>query len=262
MREEINIFFTSLMFYTRIPCPINIDHDPDYINKATRYFPLIGWIVGGISFVAFWASSLLFDTTISVVFSLLIGVLTTGGFHEDGLSDVADGFGGGWTKERILVIMKDSRVGAFGVLATILLLLMKYAGLTQLLTKASSSGMIVLALLFVAYHSVSRLAAISICFISEYAREDATSKVKPIAKKHSAVEIIGAFVFGLLPLVVLSTYNYYFLITIVPVALLTVLSKRYFEKWLGGYTGDCLGAVQQIAECICILSFIALWKFM
>ncbi|NME72438.1 adenosylcobinamide-GDP ribazoletransferase [Flammeovirga aprica] len=262
MREEINIFFTSLMFYTRIPCPFTIDHNPDYINKATRYFPLIGWIVGGISFVAFWLSSLLFDTSISIVFSLLVGVLTTGAFHEDGLSDMADGFGGGWTKERILVIMKDSRVGAFGVIALILLFLMKYAGLTQLFTLASSKNLFLVALLFIAYHSLSRLCAISICFISEYARDDATSKVKPIAKAHGAVEIMGAFVFGLIPLALLAVYNYYFCIVLLPLLLLTVLSKRYFEKWLGGYTGDCLGAVQQVAECICILSFIALWKFM
>ncbi|MBD0404370.1 adenosylcobinamide-GDP ribazoletransferase [Flammeovirga sp. EKP202] len=262
MREEINIFFTSLMFYTRIPCPFTIVYNPDHINKATRYFPLIGWIVGVISFVTFWLSSLLFDTAISVVFSLLAGVLTTGAFHEDGLSDVADGFGGGWTKERILVIMKDSRVGAYGVIASVLLFLMKYAGLSQLFTLAPSNDIGLMVLLFVAYHSLSRLTAISICFISEYARDDATSKVKPIAKTHGLKEIFGAFIFGLIPLGLLCTYNLYFSITIIPLIVLALLSKRYFEKWLDGYTGDCLGAVQQIAECVSILSFIALWKFM
>ena len=62
MKEELRIFFTALMFYTRIPCPKNIDHSPEYINKATRYFPLIGWIVGAISFVVFYLSLFLFDS--------------------------------------------------------------------------------------------------------------------------------------------------------------------------------------------------------
>jgi adenosylcobinamide-GDP ribazoletransferase len=97
MKEEIKIFFTALMFYTRIPCPKDIDHSPEYINKATRYFPLIGWIVGGISVAVFFASSLLFEANIAVLMSLIAGILVTGAFHEDGLADVFDGFGGGWT---------------------------------------------------------------------------------------------------------------------------------------------------------------------
>ena len=87
MREEVKIFFTALMFYTRIPCPKDIDHSPDYINKSTRYFPLIGWIVGLISFAVFWVSALLFDVGIAALCSLLAGVLVTGAFHEDGLAD-------------------------------------------------------------------------------------------------------------------------------------------------------------------------------
>ena len=105
MKNEIKIFFTALMFYSRIPCPKDIDHSPEYINKATRYFPLIGWIIGGISFVGFFLSVLLFDSSIAIILSLIAGVLTTGAFHEDGLADVVDGFGGGWTKQRILEIM-------------------------------------------------------------------------------------------------------------------------------------------------------------
>ena len=127
MKNEIKIFFTALMFYSRIPCPKDIDHSPEYINKATRYFPLIGWIIGVISFVVFFLSVLLFDSSIAIILSLIAGVLTTGAFHEDGLADVVDGFGGGWTKQRILEIMKDSRVGAYGAISVALVVLLKYA---------------------------------------------------------------------------------------------------------------------------------------
>lgn len=262
MKEELRIFFTALMFYTRIPCPKNIDHSPKYINKATRYFPLIGWIVGIISFVVFWISTFIFDTNIAVLFSLIAGVLVTGAFHEDGLADVFDGFGGGWTKVKILEIMKDSRVGAYGVIALIFLFAIKYLSLNNLLLKIDAINYLLIALLFICYHSLARLTAINIVFTSQYSREDDTSKAKPIAKAHSYNEIIGAYFFGLLPLMVLCYMNWKFVIVLLPLFLLYYFSKRYFQKWIDGYTGDCLGAVEQLAECVILLTFLALWKFM
>ena len=261
MKEEIRIFFTALMFYTRIPCPENIDHSPDYINKATRYFPLIGWIVGAISFFSFWLSSLLFDLNISVIFALITGVLVTGAFHEDGLADVFDGFGGGWTKIKILEIMKDSRVGAYGVIALIFMFLLKFSALNNLL-KISGINLFEILLIFVTYHSLARLTAINIVFSEQYSREDETSKSKPIAKAHTYKEIAGAYFFGLLPLVILCFFNWEYFLVIFPLMIVYFYSKRYFNKWIDGYTGDCLGAVEQIAEVVCLLSFLVLWRFM
>ncbi|NLR94469.1 adenosylcobinamide-GDP ribazoletransferase [Flammeovirga agarivorans] len=260
MKEEIRIFFTSLMFYTRIPSPIKFDYDPDYINKATRYFPLIGWIVGLISFGVYWLSSILFDTSIAVVFSLIAGVLTTGAFHEDGLADVMDGFGGGWIKTKILEIMKDSRVGAYGAIALVLLFLIKYTSLLSLFTTLENQPPYVIALYFVSYHALGRLTAINIVFTSVYSREDATSKVKPIAKQHGWKEIIGAYFFGITPLFLLGQWHFF--IVLLPLFVTYLYSKKYFEKWIDGYSGDCLGAVEQIAECVSLLTFISIWKFM
>jgi len=262
MKEEIKIFFTALMFYTRIPCPKNIDHSPEYINKSTRYFPLIGWIVGLISFAVFWISTFLFDINIAVIFSLIAGVIVTGAFHEDGLADVFDGFGGGWTKVKILEIMKDSRVGAYGAIALIFLFALKYFSLSDLLFKIDNENYLLTALLFISYHSLSRLTAINIVFTSQYSREDESSKAKPIAKAHSLKEIIGSYVFGLLPLIVLCILQWKFCFVLLPLILLYFYSRRYFNKWIDGYTGDCLGALEQIAECVCLLTFLALWKFM
>ena len=99
MKKELHIFFTCLMFYTRIPCPKNIDHNPDYLNKATRYFPFIGWIVGSTSFLTFYLFSLFLSIETAVILAIIASILTTGAFHEDGFADVCDGFGGGWTKD-------------------------------------------------------------------------------------------------------------------------------------------------------------------
>jgi adenosylcobinamide-GDP ribazoletransferase len=262
LKEEIKIFFTGLMFYTRIPCPPIIDHSPEYINKATKYFPLIGWIVGAISYGTFYLSNLFFDVNIAVIFSLIAGVLVTGAFHEDGLADVFDGFGGGWTKEKILDIMKDSRVGAYGVIALIFLFALKFSALNELLTKVKETNHFFIASLFITYHSLARLTAINIVFTAQYSREDEKSKAKPIAKGHTYKEIIGAYFFGLTPLLALSFFYWKLSFVIIPLALLYYFSKNYFNKWIDGYTGDCLGAVEQLAECVCILTFLALWKYM
>ncbi|WP_428229713.1 adenosylcobinamide-GDP ribazoletransferase [Flavobacterium sp.] len=264
MKKELHIFFTSLMFYTRIPCPKNIDHHPDYLNKATRYFPLIGWIVGSISFMAFYLFSLFLSIETAVIFALIISVLTTGAFHEDGFADVCDGFGGGWTKEKILIIMKDSAIGAYGAIGLVLLFLLKFKLLSESVSLFKANNLMTLFqvfLLFVSAHALSRLAAISIIFTHKYSREDASSKSKPIAKDHSWKEILGSFFFGLLPLLVFSCFQYKFLFALLPVFIMRYFLARYFQKWIDGYTGDCLGATQQVCEVVYYLSILLIWKF-
>jgi adenosylcobinamide-GDP ribazoletransferase len=264
MKKQLHIFFTALMFYTRIPCPKNIDHNPDYLNKASRYFPLIGWIVGSISFLAFYGASFLVSISAAVIIGMIAGILTTGAFHEDGFADVCDGFGGGWTKEKILLIMKDSAIGAYGAIGVVLLFLLKFQLLSELVTIetiTSQQSVFTILLLFIAGHSISRLAAISIVFTHEYSREDASSKSKPIAKSYSWKEVSGSFFFGLFPLLVLSSFQYQLLLVVIPVFLARYFLARYFQKWIDGYTGDCLGATQQVCEVIFYLSIIAIWKF-
>ena len=160
IKEEIKIFFTSLMFYTRIPCPKYVDHSEEYLNKATRYFPLVGIIVGVISFIFYWISNQIFNVQISVIISIAAGILVTGAFHEDGFADTFDGFGGGWTKEKILEIMKDSRVGVYGVISIVILLFLKIFSLTSLVLIIQSNfdltSELIIFMIFITYHSISR----------------------------------------------------------------------------------------------------------
>ena len=252
MRKEIHIFFTALMFYTRIPCPAWVTHHPDYLNKATRYFPLMGWITGGAAALVYIGAGYLFHTPIAVLLAMITGIFVTGAFHEDGFADVCDGFGGGWTKERILDIMKDSRTGAYGTIGMVLILLLKYICLVSI-----NSYEIPLVLL--AAHSSSRLCAVLLMTASSYVRENEDAKAKPLAKSITAAELIPALVLGLLPLALFGTPAV--LMLLVAPLLGTVYLRWYFHKWIGGYTGDCLGATQQVTEVLFYLSFIALWKF-
>lgn len=264
MKKELHIFFTALMFYTRIPCPKNIDHNPDYLNKASRYFPLIGWIVGGISFLVYFLSSILFTSEIAIILAMIAGILTTGAFHEDGFADVCDGFGGGWTKEKILIIMKDSAIGAYGAIGLVLLFLLKFNALFNLVHTSEIVNLqsaIKNLLFFISAHALSRLAAISIVFTHEYSREDASSKSKPIAQNFTWREVVGAFFFGLVPLIVLSFFQWQFILALIPVFIARFFLARYFQKWIDGYTGDCLGATQQVCEVVFYVSIIGIWKF-
>ena len=255
MKEEIRVFFTALMFYTRIPCPSWIDHSDDYINKATRYFPLIGWIVGGSSALMIYVLHFVFPVPICIIFSLATSILMTGAFHEDGFADVCDGFGGGWTKEKILDIMKDSRVGAYGVVGLIVLFTLKIFILIELM----NFDVLFCLKATILAHVISRFSAVTMIFTHEYAREDATSKIKPIAKKLNTTNLLISAVW-LIPAFLLFQ-NYWFLLVIIPVYLMKMYLANYFTKWVGGYTGDCLGATQQVTEVITLLFCLGIWKY-
>ena len=111
MKKQFRVLLTAIMFYTRIPVPATLEYSPERLNRATRYFPLIGWIVGGVGAGVFYGLSLILPLQVSVFLSMLATIFLTGAFHEDGFADFCDGFGGGYTREKILTIMKDSRIG-------------------------------------------------------------------------------------------------------------------------------------------------------
>lgn len=252
MKREIRIFFTALMFFTRIPCPKWTDHSPEYLNKSSRYFPLVGAIVGSIGALTFYIAALVFPIQVSILLSMISTILATGAFHEDGLADVCDGFGGGWTKESILRIMKDSRVGAFGVIGLIAVLSLKFICLNQIEVK-------LIPIILVASHSLSRFVASTLLFTLEYVRDDADSKAKPAAQKMSIPSLIIGGLFGILPLFLFQ--NYLVFLILIPAFAMRWYLANYFKKWIGGQTGDCGGATQQICEVIIYLSFIGLWKY-
>ena len=255
MKKEIQIFFTALMFYTRIPCPKWVNHDPEYLNKSTKYISVIGCLIGLLSAGVMVSSMRLIHPITAVLLAIVTSVFITGSFHEDGFADVCDGFGGGWTKMKILNIMKDSSVGTYGVVGLVLLLGIKVSVLYEIITQNRTWW--VLALILITGHSISRLTAATTIFTHEYVREDDQSKVKPVAKKLGVGALLFMTLIGLIPLIILSHQTHWLLfITIMPVYLTKVFIQRFFSKWIGGYTGDCLGAIQQVSEVVFYLSFL------
>ena len=238
-RRELDCFFAALRFFTRLPVPAWVGHDSDSLSRAAKYLPLVGLLVGAVGAVVYVLAGLLWPPSVAIVMSMAATLYITGAFHEDGLSDTADGLGGGWDKERILAIMKDSRVGSYGVIALVLALLGKFVLLREL-----DPALLPWAL--IAAHAFSRLCATLVMAGMEYVRDEAQSKAKPLVSRMSTAECLLAAVFGSCALLFLPIVQA--LAAVLLSALLTLWLAGLFKRWLGGYTGDCLGAVQQLSE--------------
>ena len=239
------------MFLTRLPVGKNLPHSAELLQQAPRYFPLVGMVVGAAAALAFVIAQLFFSQGIAIAISMVASILCTGAFHEDGFADSCDAFGGGWTKAQILTIMKDSRLGTYGVVGIVGMLGMKFLLLQSLLPNKTLELWELYGepcCLLLAAHALSRMAAISIIQRFAYVTDEAGAKSKPLASTPLSPAAIGfAALCTLLPFLGLP---YFYLVAVVPVALATVLLARYFHKWIGGYTGDCLGATQQVCEVV------------
>lgn len=245
MKQEIQLFFTALVFFTRLPCTSLALHGERDLNRAAKYFPLVGVVVGTVAALVYMVASQIWPQSLAVLLSMASTLLLTGAFHEDGLTDAIDGLGGGWEKEQMLAIMKDSRIGSYGAVALIMALLIKFQSLTQLSTT-------LLPAVLIAGHSVSRLAATVLIYTHSYVREH--GKAKPLAQDISGNALLLAAAYGLAPLAMLTAHLWWALI---PVIFVWLWFSRKLSKLLGGYTGDCLGAMQQLTELAFYLGVVA-----
>lgn len=235
LKRNWHYLLTAVMFFTRIPVRLQ-DFDEANLNKATRFFPLIGILVGLVGAAVFWFGNKLLPIEIAVLLSMVATVLLTGAFHEDGLADAIDGLGGGWTKEQVLAIMVDSRIGSYGAIGLVLALLTKYQALSyQTATLIPAS--------IIAGHAISRLCAVLVMATQSYVKTE--GKSKPLATQLSLVELVMATFFGLLPLTFLAVK---YLLALLPVVIVWLWFSIKIKRRIGGYTGDCLGAMQQLTE--------------
>lgn len=241
---ELRRFLIALGYFTRLPIPAWVGWSASELNRATRYFPLVGLLVGGICAAVLWAALQFWPAGVAVLLAMLGGLLLTGAFHEDGLADSADGFGGGWETARVLAIMKDSRIGTYGACALLIALLLKFATLSAL----GNAALLALPLV----HALSRVPPLLIMAGMAYVREDDSSRAKPVAEGLGAAEWLTGSLLGVSPLVVALALGLLSplraLALLAAVALAGLVCARYFRQRVGGYTGDALGAAQQVCE--------------
>lgn len=248
LRHELGLFICAVQFLTRIPTPRLDDFEPDWTTRAARYFPLVGLLVGAACAAVFWGAGKLWSGPVAAVLAVGAGILITGGFHEDGLADTADGLGGGQTAARRLAIMKDSRVGTYGVLALLLVLGLKITALAGLPVALGAWAL-------VAAHAAGRAAPILAMAAMTYAGGAKAAKWTPAAARPTLAEVLTALAFAGLPLA-LSPDG----VVLAGLALgsgaalaLALLARRL----IGGYTGDVLGGLEQAFEAGFILGVAA-----
>jgi adenosylcobinamide-GDP ribazoletransferase len=256
VKNELIYFATALMFFTRIPVPFKVPYSNEIMNKSQKYFSWVGLLVGIINAAIFYLSFKLFNLEIAIVLMMISSVLLTGAFHEDGFTDVCDSFGGGYGKEKIMTIMKDSRVGAYGAIGIILLFALKFFSIQEL---GTLDLMKTLAIIILA-HTSSRFISGTMIYTHQYVTDIDVSKSKPLANKPlDAKSLLISFLAVLIAFSLLPDWR------LIPAFILAYIGKIYlgwyFKKHIGGYTGDCLGTVQQVCEVLLYLGTIIVWKF-
>ena len=265
VRRQWHLFALALQFLTRIPVPASVPWTEAAMHASARYFPAVGVLVGAFGALVWWGAQTLWPALIAVLLSMSATVWLTGAFHEDGWADTCDGLGGSVSRERALHIMKDSRLGSYGALGLVLLLALKAAALASLPPAC-------LPVLMVWTHALSRMAPLVLMRTMTYAGDAEHAKAKPMAQQATAttlwvaaatlVAVAGVLVVvganapgaGLesarhLPKVLVAC--------LAGGALSTLVAGRWFWRRLGGYTGDTLGASQQLAEVAALLGALA-----
>ncbi len=251
LRRQWQLFLLALMFFTRFPVGQGLKYSKHRMNQANRYFSLVGIVLGMLVALSYLLFAQYFPVSIALVLAMVVSVLLTGAFHQDGLADMADGIGGGYTPDARLAIMKDSRIGTYGAITLVLALLLQF----QLWLVLAESGYFLIAVILA--YSLSRALAASLIYNTDYVADSASSKSKPLAAKQSKAELMVLLGIAALPV------GYLLIVIENPVSLvvklvLTLFLFRYgFRRWLiarlGGFTGDCLGAAQQLSELIIYL---------
>jgi adenosylcobinamide-GDP ribazoletransferase len=257
MRQFVREYLLAVQFFTRIPVTGRlagwVGFSPEMLRASAAHFPGIGVVVGTVAAAVFaLLQAALPDTVfaplVAAALSTVATVLLTGGFHEDGLADVTDGLGGSYNRERALEIMKDSRVGAFGALALVLVVLCKVALLALLGSQDLGIAYICAALL--AGHVVSRFVPLLLIYRLPHVGDTAQSKSKPLADQITPGRLLIAFLwcFCALALSSIALPAIDLLVACTAAALALLWMARLFRRRLQGFTGDCLGATQQVCE--------------
>jgi len=245
-QQQYYLLLLALSFFTRIPVRLPEVIKPEMLHKASRYFALVGVFIGVVTALIFAVFASFLPISLAILISMACSLLLTGAFHEDGWADVWDGFGGGWTVEQKLNIMKDSRLGTYGAAALFFILMLKYQSLL-LLTSSEDNSILMLCCALILAHTLSRAVSTSLIFSMTYVSEDAQSKVKPLAQHLSINSLLVLVITGALVLFILLP-ALHCLVMVICLWGMRQLLIFWFNRQLGGFTGDCLGAAQQVLE--------------
>ncbi|MBT2321216.1 adenosylcobinamide-GDP ribazoletransferase [Variovorax paradoxus] len=248
-------FLLALQFFTRVPVTGRlagwVGFSPAMLRASAAHFPGVGWLVGAVAAGVFLLAQAglpgMAGATAAALLSTVATVLLTGAFHEDGLADVADGLGGSAERARALEIMKDSRIGAFGAIALVLALGLKLA----LLATLAGQGAMAVATALLGAHVLSRLAPLFLIrWLPYVGDEGAASKAKPLADAIGGGALLVGVLYALpaAALLLLAHHPLQGLAALLACLLGALSMAALLRRRLQGFTGDGLGATQQVCE--------------
>lgn len=251
----MRLFLVALQFLTRLPVRLK-GFEPAWLNDCVRHFPLVGALVGAAGAAVLVGAAQCWPAWVAAVLALATTVALTGGFHEDGLADTFDALGGVVPRDKALAIMKDSRIGSYGALALGLSLMLRAALLAVLATRPLPGAVAAL----LASHAFARAAAVGVMVSLPYGGDADHAKAKPLALAVAPRNFgIALGWCGLLAgaLVACGVHPGRLLLAVAAPAVVAWAMRQWLERRLGGYTGDGLGATEQLAEIAVLLAFTA-----
>jgi adenosylcobinamide-GDP ribazoletransferase len=266
--DELRLIAVALQFLTRwpvrLPASTTAAWDDRWLSDCVRHFPAVGALLGAAVGLVLWSASLLWPPAIAAVLAVALGTWWTGAFHEDGLADTFDALGGSASRERALVIMKDSRIGSYGAMAVVLVTGARVAALAAVVAvpQASPSQALVHAVAACVWtHALARWVSVAVMAGMPYAGDEAHAKSKPLARGVPYGQALAAGLW-LLPLLVMigTTVDGGIAVlatTLLAAGLVVLGMRRWLRRRLGGYTGDTLGAAEQLAEAVILLVWVA-----
>jgi adenosylcobinamide-GDP ribazoletransferase len=266
MKAFARHYLLALQFFTRIPVTGGladwVGFSPAMLRASAAHFPGVGWVIGGLCAALLYGLLALLPPVaaapwVAAVLSTALGVMLTGAFHEDGLADLADGLGGSPERERALEIMKDSRIGSFGAIALVLVLMAKVGALAML----AQTGAWLAAVALFAAHVTSRLMPLFLIWRLPHVGDTATSKSKPLADQVGVrVLLVGGLWWVLAMALAMWCLPHAAWPQAVLCALLALVWMwRLLSRRLQGFTGDGLGATQQVCEVAFYLGLALAW---
>ena len=234
---EIGHFLVAVTFLTRLPMPGGLDHFEGRLARAARYFPLVGVLIGAIAGVTYFVAHQFVTPLLAAALALTASLLVTGALHEDGLADTCDGLGGAPDSDRALEIMRDSHIGTYGAAALVMSLGLRSVALSSF---GATDGLIAL----VVAHALSRAMLPAVLTSTNYVRSQGLA-----LSVAGGVRGAEAMIALLLALVVAMTAGLAAGLIAVAAGIVGAgITLVWVLRRLGGYTGDTLGAIQQVSE--------------
>jgi adenosylcobinamide-GDP ribazoletransferase len=237
MKRWLQDVLVAFQFLTRLPLS-SVAFNPDALSRSTKFFPVVGLVVGLGASLLFRVLTPHLSRAITAVLILVYLVVVTGGLHEDGLADAADGFGGGWKREQILTIMRDSRIGSFGAIALVLSLLAR----CLLLSALPANRFIAFV---VSAQVLCRWTTLPLSHFLRPARENDGQGARIADKVSRASLAVGTLLTLVIIVYALRTA---FWMPLLVSSTVTCLSGLYYSRRIGGVTGDCFGTTNQLTE--------------